>query len=140
MGAFIINPSTQTTTYIEIKSQPERHTINRAELAAITLALKANKHYHTLSILTDNAFDINTICTYAIDPLSFNHHPHNELPQLADDIIRTRDNMGYNTHIDKVKSHTGVTHNDEADTTARGVVEVHKTPDIIFTDGDPQIW
>jgi hypothetical protein len=47
--------------------------------------------------------------------------------------------MGYNTHIGKVKSHTGVTHNDEADTTARGVVEGQKLPDIIFTDADPPI-
>jgi ribonuclease HI len=139
LGASIVNPNTQTTTHIEIKSQPERHTINRAELAAITLALKANQHEPTLAILTDSAFSINTIRKYAIDPLSFNHHPHKELLQLADDIIRTRDNMGYNTHIGKVKSHTGVTHNDEADSAARGVVEGQKTPDIIFTDADPSI-
>jgi ribonuclease HI len=106
MGASIVNSRTQTTTHIEIKSQPERHTINRAELAAITLALKANKQENALSILTNSAFIINTIRKYAIDPLCFNHHPHKELLQLADDIIRTRDNMGYNTHIGKVKSHT----------------------------------
>jgi hypothetical protein len=47
--------------------------------------------------------------------------------------------MGYNTHIGKVKSHTGVKHNDEADTAARGVVEGQKTPNIIFTDADPLI-
>ena len=139
LGASIVNPKTQTTTHIEIKSQPERHTINRAELAAITLALKANKNNHTLSILTDSAFSINTIRKYAIDPLSFDHHPHKELLHLADDIIRTRDNSGYSTHIGKVKSHTGVTHNDEADTAARGVVDGQKTPDIIFTDADPPI-
>jgi hypothetical protein len=44
--------------------------------------------------------------------------------------------MGYKTHVGKVKSHTGVTHNSEADTSARNVVEGHKTPDIIFTDAD----
>jgi ribonuclease HI len=98
LGASIINLSTKITTHIEIKSHPKRHTINRAELAAITLALKANKHDHTLSILTDIAFIINTIRKYDIDLLNFNHHPHKELLQLADNIIRTRDNMGYNTH------------------------------------------
>ncbi len=76
LGASIVNPNTQTTTHIEVKSQPKRHTINRAELAAITLALKANQCDHTLAILTDSAFSINTIRKYAIDPLSFNHHPH----------------------------------------------------------------
>jgi hypothetical protein len=54
IGASIVNSKTHTTTHIEIKSQPGRHTINLAELAAITLALEANKHEPTLSILTDN--------------------------------------------------------------------------------------
>jgi ribonuclease HI len=71
MGATIVNPRTQTTTHIEKKSQLQRHTINRAELAAITLALEANKNDHTLSILTDSAFSINTIRKYAVDPLCF---------------------------------------------------------------------
>jgi len=126
LGASIVNPRTHTTTHIEIKSQPERHIINRAELAAISIALEANKLDHTLSILNDSAFNINTVRKYAIDPLIFNHHPHKYLLQLVDNIIHTRDNMGYKTHIGKVKSLTRVTHNDEADTTARNVVEGHK--------------
>jgi len=103
------------------------------ELAAITTALDADKLHQTLSILTNSAFDINTIRKYNIDPLSFIHHPHKHLLHLVDNIIRTRNNMGYKKHIGKVKLHTGVTHNDEADTTARNVVEGHKTPDMIFT-------
>jgi ribonuclease HI len=135
LGASIVNPRTQTTKHIEIKS----HTINRAKLATITLALEANKHDQTLSILKDSAFDINTIRKYAIDPPCFTHHPHKELLQLVDDIIRTREIMGYITHIGKVKSHTGVTHNDESHTAARGVAEGQKTPGIIFTGADPHI-
>jgi len=109
LGTSIVNPTTHTTTHIEIKSRPERHTINRAELAAITLALEANKFDHTLSILTDSAFIINTIRKYAIDPLSFTHPPHKHLLQLAHGIIHTRDNTGYKTYIGKEKSYTGVT-------------------------------
>jgi len=129
LGASIGNPTMQTTTHIESKSQPERHTINRAELAAITIALDTNKCNPTLSILTYSTFSINTIRKHAIDPLSFVHHPHKDLLKLVDDTIHARDNKGYNTHISKVKSHTGVTHNDEADATARNVVEGHKTHD-----------
>ncbi len=113
--------------------------MNRAELAAITLALEANKNDHTLSILTDSAFNINTIRKYAIGPLCFKHHPHKERLQLADDIIHTRDSMGLHKHIGKVKSHTEVTHNDEAGTNARNAVEGIKTPDITFTNADPPI-
>jgi ribonuclease HI len=48
IGASIVNPRTHTTTHIEMKFQPERHTINRVELAVITIALEANKQDHTL--------------------------------------------------------------------------------------------
>ena len=47
--------------------------------------------------------------------------------------------MGYNTHVGKVKSHTGVTHSDEVNTDARNVVEGQETPDIIFSDVDPTV-
>ena len=96
-----------TTTHIVIKSQPERHTINRAELVAITDALDTNKSNPTLSILTNNECNINTLCKYAIDPLSFIHHPHRDVLKLADNIIRIRDTSGYKTHIGKVESDTG---------------------------------
>jgi len=39
----------------------------------------------------------------------------------------------------KVKSHIGVTHNDEADAGARGVVDGDTLPEIIFADADPPI-
>jgi hypothetical protein len=39
LGTSIVNPSTHTTTHIDIKSRPERHVINRAELTTITLTL-----------------------------------------------------------------------------------------------------
>ncbi len=75
MRASVVNPHTQKTTYIEIKSQPERHTINKAELAAITVALDLHKHLPQIRILTDTAFCISTIRNYDIDPLNFIRHP-----------------------------------------------------------------
>ena len=52
LGASIVNPTTYTTTHIEIKSRSERPTIIRVELTVITLALEANRENPTLSILT----------------------------------------------------------------------------------------
>ena len=43
LGAGVVNPRTGHVTHIAIKSQKERHTINRAELAAITTALYNGK-------------------------------------------------------------------------------------------------
>ena len=89
LGASIVSITTDITTRIDIKSHHERHTINRAELAAITLALETNRENQALYILMDSAFIINTLRKYVIDPLSFVHHPHKDLLKLANEIIRT---------------------------------------------------
>jgi len=52
----------------------------------------------------------------------------------ANDHIQIRYQLGLTTHIGKVKSHTGVTHNDAADAGARGVVDGDILPEITFTD------
>jgi ribonuclease HI len=104
LGASIVDPATHTTTRMEIKSQSERHTINRAVLMAITLALEVNKENPTLSISIDSAFSINTLRTYAIDSLSLIRQPHTDLLKLADDSNRTRDTLvEQKAHIGKVK-------------------------------------
>ena len=137
LGASVVDPKHNIITHIEIKSQPERYTINRAELAAITSALDQHRHDPSLSILTDSAFSINNLRNFPSQPLAFHHHQHKELLKLADNIIRERDLNEYTTHIGKVKSHTGVVYNDEADESARTVVDGKTRPDIIFTEADP---
>jgi len=137
MVASVVNPHAQITTHIEIKSQPERHRINRAELAAITVALDLHKHLPQIRILTDSAFYINKFRIYAIGPLNCTHHPHKDTLHYTNNLIQTRDEQGLTTLIGKVKSHTGVAHNDGADARARGVVDGDKIPDITFTTADP---
>ena len=68
-SASVANPITRTTTHVEVKSQPERHTINRAKLEAITLSLELYHDSPQLRILIDSAFSINAIRNYIIDPL-----------------------------------------------------------------------
>ncbi len=70
-GAGVVNPRANTITHIEIESQAKRHTINRAELAAITVALRIENTADHLSILTNNSFCINTIRNYIIYPVSY---------------------------------------------------------------------
>jgi hypothetical protein len=85
--------------HINIKSHPERHTINRAELATITLTLELYRDSPRLRILTDSAFSINTIRNYIIDLLNYTHHLHRELLLQANNLIKTRDHLGLITHI-----------------------------------------
>ena len=67
-----MNPRKFSITHIDIKSQPERHTINRAELAAIVVALKHENTEDHMNVLTDSSFCINTIRNYAIDSAAYN--------------------------------------------------------------------
>ena len=109
MGAGVINPATHNVTHIEIKSHPERHTINRAELAAIAVAQKQEIHKPHLLILTDSSFCINTIRNYTMNPAHYKYHLHKDLLHTADQLLRTSNSTGLITHIGKVKSHTEIT-------------------------------
>jgi hypothetical protein len=88
LGASIVNPSTHTTTHIDVKSQHERHTINKAELTIITITLELYQDSPQLRILTDNAFSINTIRNYINEPFNYTHHPHRDLLMKANNHIQ----------------------------------------------------
>jgi ribonuclease HI len=135
----MVNPTTNSITHIDIKSQPERHTINRAELAVIAVALKHENSEDHMSILTDSSFCINTIRNYTIDPAAYKHHLHNDLLQLTSQLLRDRDSKHLKTHIGKVKPHTDVEYNETADKTARAVEDVETASDTIFEKADPLI-
>ena len=78
-GAGVINPRSNTITHIDTKSQPKRHTINRAELAAIALALRQVNTKDHKSILTDSSLCINRIRNYTIDPSAYTQHLHKDV-------------------------------------------------------------
>jgi hypothetical protein len=103
------------------------------------VALDLHKDSSQIQILTDSAFSINTLRNYAIDLLRYAYHPHKEFLRQANALIKTRDENGLLTDIGKVKSHTGVTHNDGADAGAHGVVDGDTLQDIMFTSADPPI-
>ena len=124
---------------IKVVSQPERHTINRAELSAIAVAIRERLASPTLSILTDSAFSINTIRNHIADPASYTHHLHVDLLRLVDGMLRTRDANNFPTHIGKVKSHIDIHYNEVADEGAHSVAAGDAEPDIIFNEADPPI-
>ena len=139
LGAGVVNPKTISITHIHIKSQPERHTINRAEVAAIAVALKQENNTDHMSFLTGNSFCINTIRNFTIDPAAYNQHIQKNLLQLTNQLLKERDSKLLKTHIGKVKSHTDVEYNETADKAARAMVDGETTPDITFEDADPPI-
>jgi hypothetical protein len=76
-----------------------------------------------MSILTNSSFCIKTIRNYTIDPATYNQHMHKDLLQLTNQLLKDRDRKKLKTHIEKVKSHTDVEHNETADKAARAVVD-----------------
>jgi len=139
LGVGVVNPRTTHVTHIEIKSQKERHIINRAELAAISTPLRTENTEEHLSILTDSSFCINTIRNYTIDPASYNNHIHKDLLNLTDQLLRATEEKHLKTHIGKVKSHTDIEYNETADKAAREVVGGEAPPDITFDEADPPV-
>ena len=106
VGAGVALPNTLTPTHIDIKSQPERHTINKAELAAMAAALRQENTEDHLSMLTIISFCINAIRSYTIDPTSYNHNLRTDLLQLTDHLLRTRDSKQLRAHTHARSSHT----------------------------------
>jgi len=137
LGAGVVNPKTNTITHIDIKSQAERHAINRAELAAIVVALKQENTEDHVSILTDSSFCINRIRNYTIDPAAYKQHLHKDLLKLTYQLLRYREFKNLKLHIGKVKSHTDVRHNERANKAARAVFEGEVEPDTTFEETDP---
>jgi ribonuclease HI len=139
LGAGVVNPRSNSITHIDIKSQPGRHTIKIAELAAIAVALKHENTEDHMSILTDNSSCINIIRNYTTYPAAYNQHLHKDLLQLTNQLLKDRESKQLKPHIGKVKSHTDMEYNETADTAARAVVDGENTTDITFEDTDPPI-
>ena len=136
LGAEVIFPGVRTIK-IAVRSDTERHTINRAELVAITVALREASHLPSLHILTDSLFCIYSLRNFIANPSRYTDHLHRHLIEPATDLIRTRDAAGKETHIGKVKSHTGVKYNDEADEAAKLVASRKAEADIAFDEYGP---
>ena len=127
------------TIRIEIKSQSERHTINRAELASIMVALRESAKDETVHILTDSLFCIYSIRNYIHNPYRYRHHLHKDLIKATAELIKVRDDAGLATHIGKVKSHTGVIYNDAAYAAAKDVASQKMPANTVFDELDPPV-
>ncbi len=108
-----MSPMTHSIS-IEVKSQPERRTINRAELAAITNAIKPHRDNIKVEILINYVFSINQIHNYAVDPQAFTHHPHKELLKIMATLLGHREDRRLIAHVGEVKSNTSLQYNDHA--------------------------
>jgi ribonuclease HI len=94
-------------------------TINRAEMAAIYVALMEGRDRAELNILTDSQVSLQWILNEIHRPMRTAKLMHREILRAVVDLIVARDREGHSTFIGKVKAHAGVRGNDLADAAAK---------------------
>jgi ribonuclease HI len=107
------------------------NTITRAELCAIEGALNAaSEQSEELHIYTDSQVSIALIKKYTSSPFysAVAESKHSALLQRIAEAICLRAEKGYHTRIFKVRSHTGVEGNEQADKVAGEAAKGEKKP------------
>ena len=118
------------------------HTINRAELIAILLALDQWRQQEDLVIATDSACAMQAIREHLQDAEAHRYHKHKRLFQAISNKILPHARDSQHTSWVKVKSHIGIRGNELADALA---VAATKEWDIDFSEHhtaplDDMIW
>ena len=122
LGASVIHSPTNTTTYIDASGQEETHTIMRAELAAIHVALDKYKNDPWLGIFTDSKTSLHAIQHELQRPSHTTYHHHKPLIAAIVDSLLYRSELGLTTILHKIRGHTNIKGNDLADVAAKRVV------------------
>ncbi len=121
-GASVIHFPTNTTTYIDAYGQDELHTIMRAELVAIHVALDKYKNDPWLGIFTDSQTSLHAIQNELQRPSHTKYHHHKPLITSILDTLLYRAGQGLPTVLHKIRGHTNIKGNDLADAAAKRVV------------------
>ena len=113
------NATTGQNTRINPGGLDCTYTNNRAELVAIMVALEAHPDSDDLTIYTDSLGSLQNIRKQIDHPTRLRECKHQKL--LEDIVARlgARAMAGSQTHLYKVRSHTGIKGNDEADRLAK---------------------
>ena len=109
IGDSVIHSPTATTTYIDALGQDETHTIMRAELVAIHVALDKYKNDKWVGIFTDSQASLPAIQNQLQRPSHTTHHHHKPL-------------IGLPRKLNKIRGHTKIRGNYLADTAAKLVI------------------
>jgi ribonuclease HI len=130
LGAAVIHSPTNTTTYIDASGQDETHTIMRAELVAIQVALSLYKDDPWIGIFTDSQTSLHAIQNELQRPSNTTYHHHKPLIIAIVNLLQYRIGLGLPTKLHKIRGHTEINGNDLADAAAKRVVtEFEKIPE-----------
>jgi ribonuclease HI len=123
IGAAVYVPVAGMSYTINPGGQGATRTNNRAELVAIHQAITNINHSTNLTLHTDSLCSLQLIKKMVHDPTTARHSIHAELLHSIRDHLTQRILHGARTTLCKVRSHTGIHGNDQADCLARKAAE-----------------
>jgi hypothetical protein len=114
--------SPTNTTDIDASGQDETHTIARAELAAINIALNTYKDEPWVGIFTYSQTNLHAIQNELRRPSLTAYHHHKSLITAIVTSLQYRIRLGLPTILRKIRRHTNIRGNDLIDAAAKRVV------------------
>ncbi len=112
LGAAVIHSLTNTTIYIDASGQKETHTIMRAELAAIFVALDIYKDDQWLGIFTDSQTGLHAIQNDIQRPSHTEYHHHKPLITAIVTLLQYWMNLNLPIVLRKLRGHSNIRGND----------------------------
>ena len=136
IGAGIYNATTKGCTRINPGGKGSTHTNNRAELVALQVALLTFPADQDTTIYTDSLCSIQNIRQMLDKPHMMRESKHRALVEQIVQIMAQRAMAGGHTYMKKVRSHTGIHGNDEADRLAKEATDPKMPIDTHVTHGE----
>ena len=119
LGAAVIHIPTSTTLHIDASGHEETHTIMRAELVAIYVALDRLNALVDFNLFTNSLSSLQAIRKRLYHPDPEAYHHHQVLIDKIASLILEREHSGRTTTLSKVRAHTNVMGNELADEAAK---------------------
>ena len=136
IGAGVYNATTGECTRINPGGRGSSYTNNRAELVAALVAMEGHPAETDLTIYTDSLCSIQNIRKMLDKPHLMQESKHRELVEKLVQTLAQRAMAGGHTYLKKVRSHTGIHGNDEADRLAKEATDSNMPIDTHITVGE----
>jgi len=137
VGAGVYIPSTGERITVDPCGKGPTNTIMRAELSAIHAALEHSAGPDNVMIITDSEAALDGIRNMMQRPSHMCAHLHRDLLKDIVALLKSRSSQGRHTTMARVKAHSGVAGNEEADKIAKRAASTTQRDRMVSVGNDP---